>query len=41
MPVEVLKALETLFNFCIDQDSCENCPMKEECEKMPCELDLF
>lgn len=40
MPVEVLKALKTLFAFCIKQDSCSTCPMRKECQKMPCELDL-
>lgn len=40
MPVEVLKALETLFKFCVEQESCSICPMREECQKMPCELDF-
>lgn len=41
MPVNVLEALEIIFNFCIEQDSCPDCPMKDICEKMPCEWDLF
>lgn len=41
MPVEVLKALETLAHFCLEQDSCKDCPMREACEKMPCELDFL
>ncbi len=40
MPLEVLKALLTLIRFCLEQDSCKNCPMREMCGKMPCEIDL-
>lgn len=41
MPIEVLKAIITLVRFCMNQNSCSNCPMQEMCGKMPCELDLF
>lgn len=40
MPVEVLKALLTLMRYCLEQDKCKECPMREFCEKMPCEYDI-
>lgn len=33
MTLEVLKIPE----FCLNQDSCKNCPMAQFCQKMPCE----
>ena len=39
MPVEVLKALFTIMHFCLEQDNCNECPMKAFCGKIPCEFD--
>lgn len=36
MTLEVLKALAVM-EFCLNQDSCKNCPMAQFCQKMPCE----
>lgn len=36
MTLEVLKALTTILEFCLEQDSCENCALSQFCEKMPC-----
>lgn len=33
MTLEVLKALAVILEFCLNQDSCKNCPMAQ----MPCE----
>lgn len=38
MPEEVSKALQVLAQFCIEQDSCSDCPIKEMCGKQPSEL---
>lgn len=40
MPNEVREALLTLVMHCIEQDNCSNCPMREMCGKMPCELEF-
>ena len=37
MTLEVLKALAVILEFCLNQDSCKNCPMSQFCQKMPCE----
>lgn len=37
MTVEVLKALAVILACCQEQDSCKECPMKDFCQKMPCE----
>lgn len=37
MCVELLKALALILETCLEQDSCESCPMKYFCDKMPCE----
>lgn len=37
MTPEVLKALLVIMNFCLEQNNCNNCPMKDKCAKMPCE----
>jgi len=37
MTLEVLKALAVILEFCMNQDSCKNCPMAQFCGKMPCE----
>ena len=37
MTLEVLKALAVILEFCMNQDSCKNCPMAQFCQKMPCE----
>ena len=29
MPVEVLEALKALARYCLEQDSCKKCPMRE------------
>lgn len=42
MPEEVLKALRELADYCLDQNSCSDCPMKDYCGKLPSEYpDLF
>lgn len=41
MPIEVLKAIVTIVKFCMKQHKCAECPLKELCGKMPCEIDLF
>lgn len=38
MPVEVLKALLVLLRYCLEQDNCKTCPMRDYCGKMPCEF---
>lgn len=40
MPAEVLEALKVIVTYCLEQDSCKQCPMHDLCEKMPCEYDL-
>lgn len=37
MTLEVLKALAVILEFCMNQDSCKNCPMAQFYQKMPCE----
>lgn len=37
MELDVVKALYVLAQFCTNQDSCKNCPLKSICTKMPCE----
>ncbi len=37
MTIELLKALQTILEVCLKQDSCKNCPMAQQCGKMPCE----
>lgn len=29
--------LAVILEFCLNQDSCKNCPMSQFCQKMPCE----
>lgn len=41
MTLEVLKALAIILEFCLNQDSCKNCPMAQFCQKMPCEWEVF
>lgn len=38
MTLEVLKALAVILEFCMNQDSCKNCPMAQFCQKMPCHV---
>lgn len=33
MTLEVLKALAVILEFCLNQDSCKNCPMSQFCQK--------
>ena len=33
MTLEVLKALAVILEFCMNQDSCKNCPMSRSVEK--------
>lgn len=35
MAVELVKALLTVFRYCISCDNCEECPMKDMCGKPP------
>lgn len=37
MTLEVLKALAIILEFCLNQDSCKDCPMSQFCGKMPSE----
>lgn len=37
MPDEVLNALQELADFCLEQNSCSTCPIKEFCGKLPSE----
>lgn len=37
MPYEVLEALRALAEFCLSQNSCSDCPMKDCCGKLPSE----
>lgn len=37
MSVELLKALALILETCYDQDSCKECPLRQFCDKMPCE----
>lgn len=36
MELELLRALILIANTCFLQNSCEDCPMRELCGKMPC-----
>lgn len=38
MPENVQKALQELAEFCLEQEDCSNCPMKEFCGKLPSEF---
>lgn len=38
MPENVSNALQVLANFCLDQDSCADCPMRDKCGKQPSEF---
>ena len=35
MELELLRALILIANTCFLQNSCEDCPMRELCDKMP------
>lgn len=35
MTIEVLEALEVILRTCLEQDSCEACPLASMCQKMP------
>ena len=37
MTLELLKALAIILEFCLLQDNCRDCPLKDYCQKMPCE----
>lgn len=37
MTLELLRALVTIAEFCLEQNNCNTCPMKDLCAKMPCE----
>ena len=37
MTLDVLKALAIILEFCLEQDSCKDCLMRDFCGKMPCE----
>ena len=38
MTFEILQAIVTLVRFCDRQENCKNCPIKEFCGKMPCDI---
>lgn len=37
MPEKVLEALQVLSIYCLEQDSCSTCPMRDYCGKLPSE----
>lgn len=37
MTLEVLKALLVVAEFCIHQNNCNECALRDFCAKMPCE----
>ena len=37
MTLEVFQALLLINRYCLEQDSCKTCPIKELCGKRPCE----
>lgn len=37
MTEELLQALLVILQYCLQQNSCEKCPMAQYCDKMPCE----
>jgi hypothetical protein len=37
MTLELLQAIQVVFETCLEQDSCSNCPFAQFCGKMPCE----
>lgn len=37
MTPEVLRALAVIAEFCLAQNNCGNCPLRDKCSKMPCE----
>lgn len=38
MPENVSNALQVLADFCIEQENCSSCPMREICGKQPSEF---
>lgn len=38
MTLELWQAFATIIRFCHEQANCENCPLREVCGKMPCDL---
>lgn len=38
MTLEVLKALAVILEFCMNQDSCKNCPMAQFCYVRRCHV---
>lgn len=38
MTLELLRALFTIVRFCEKQNNCKECPMREICGRMPCDL---
>ena len=38
MTLELLRALFIIARFCEKQQNCKECPMRDICGKMPCEL---
>lgn len=41
MTLEVLKALAVILEFCLNQDSCKNCPMAQFCQKVIIPSDCY
>lgn len=37
MTYELLKALAVIIEYCLKQDNCETCAMRDFCSKMHCE----
>lgn len=37
MTLELFAAIFTIRDYCLAQNNCANCPLKELCQKMPCE----
>ena len=37
MLLDVMRAVLILYKFCLKQQNCKECPIRELCGKMPCE----
>jgi hypothetical protein len=40
MNLELFQAIFTIRDFCLSQNNCSNCQLKELCQKMPCEWEV-
>lgn len=37
MDGELLKAMMIIYHYCLEQDDCRTCSLRDFCHKMPCE----